>query len=88
MNKLGTTLKASEVKADDYAAIYYVGGHGVGETSPTIPNFSACRARSGKRAASFLPFATASWAFRTSSCPTARTRLQERIGVRHGRLGS
>lgn len=29
MNRLGTTLKASEVKADNYAAIYFTGGHGV-----------------------------------------------------------
>lgn len=29
MNRLGTTLSALEVKADDYFAIYYVGGHGV-----------------------------------------------------------
>ncbi|MBN8648759.1 MAG: type 1 glutamine amidotransferase domain-containing protein [Caulobacterales bacterium] len=29
MNRLGTTLSASEVTADDYFAIYYVGGHGV-----------------------------------------------------------
>lgn len=29
MNRLGTTLKPSEVNADDYVAIYYAGGHGV-----------------------------------------------------------
>jgi putative intracellular protease/amidase len=29
MNRLGTTLKASEVKPDEYVAIYYTGGHGV-----------------------------------------------------------
>lgn len=29
MNRLGKTLKASEVNPDDYAAIYYAGGHGV-----------------------------------------------------------
>lgn len=29
MNHLGTTLKPSEVKPDDYVAIYYAGGHGV-----------------------------------------------------------
>jgi len=29
VNRLGTTKKPSEVSADDYAAIYYVGGHGV-----------------------------------------------------------
>ncbi|MBP5971867.1 type 1 glutamine amidotransferase domain-containing protein [Brasilonema sp. CT11] len=29
MNRLGTTLKSSEVKPDDYVAIYYTGGHGV-----------------------------------------------------------
>ncbi|WP_138502164.1 type 1 glutamine amidotransferase domain-containing protein [Nostoc sp. PA-18-2419] len=29
MNRLGTTLKPSEVKPDDYVAIYYAGGHGV-----------------------------------------------------------
>jgi putative intracellular protease/amidase len=29
MNRLGTTLKPSEVDAADYAAIYFVGGHGV-----------------------------------------------------------
>ena len=29
MNRLGTTLKPSEVNAADYAAIYFVGGHGV-----------------------------------------------------------
>jgi len=29
MNRLGTTKKPSEVRAADYAAIYYVGGHGV-----------------------------------------------------------
>lgn len=29
MNRLGATLKASEVHADNYAAIYFAGGHGV-----------------------------------------------------------
>ncbi len=29
MNRLGATLKLSEVNAHDYAAIYFVGGHGV-----------------------------------------------------------
>ncbi|AZN35061.1 type 1 glutamine amidotransferase domain-containing protein [Iodobacter ciconiae] len=29
MNRLGTTLKPSDVTADDYVAIYFVGGHGV-----------------------------------------------------------
>lgn len=29
MNRLGSTLKPSEVKASDYVAIYYAGGHGV-----------------------------------------------------------
>lgn len=29
MNRLGTTLKPSEVNPDDYVAIYYAGGHGV-----------------------------------------------------------
>ncbi|MGH7798037.1 MAG: type 1 glutamine amidotransferase domain-containing protein [Candidatus Binatia bacterium] len=29
MNRLGATLKPSEVKPDDYIAIYYTGGHGV-----------------------------------------------------------
>jgi putative intracellular protease/amidase len=29
MNRLGATLKPSEVKPGDYAAIYFVGGHGV-----------------------------------------------------------
>ena len=29
MNRLGKTLKASEVNPDDYVAIYYAGGHGV-----------------------------------------------------------
>lgn len=29
MNRLGTTLRPSEVKPDDYVAIYYTGGHGV-----------------------------------------------------------
>jgi len=29
MNRLGTTLKPSEVNSDNYVAIYYVGGHGV-----------------------------------------------------------
>jgi putative intracellular protease/amidase len=28
MNRLGTALKPSEVKPDDYVAIYYAGGHG------------------------------------------------------------
>lgn len=28
MNRLGATLKPSEVSPDDYAAIYFVGGHG------------------------------------------------------------
>ncbi|MGH8380126.1 type 1 glutamine amidotransferase domain-containing protein [Pseudomonas sp.] len=29
MNRLGTTLNPGQVKAQDYAAIYYTGGHGV-----------------------------------------------------------
>lgn len=29
MNRLGTTLKPSDVSSDDYVAIYFVGGHGV-----------------------------------------------------------
>jgi len=29
MNRLGATLAPSEVKPEDYAAIYYAGGHGV-----------------------------------------------------------
>ncbi|WP_271408037.1 type 1 glutamine amidotransferase domain-containing protein [Pseudomonas sp. Q1-7] len=29
MNRLGSTLKPSEVNPDDYAVIYYAGGHGV-----------------------------------------------------------
>jgi putative intracellular protease/amidase len=29
MSRLGATLSPSQVKADDYAAIYYAGGHGV-----------------------------------------------------------
>lgn len=29
MSRLGATLKPGEVNADDYAAIYFVGGHGV-----------------------------------------------------------
>ncbi|MGY6529120.1 MAG: type 1 glutamine amidotransferase domain-containing protein [Cyanobacterium sp.] len=29
MNRLGSTLKPSEVNPDDYVAIYYAGGHGV-----------------------------------------------------------
>ena len=29
MNRLGATLKPSEVDPGDYAAIYFVGGHGV-----------------------------------------------------------
>ena len=28
MNKLGNTLKPSDVKAEDYKCIYYAGGHG------------------------------------------------------------
>lgn len=29
MNRLGTTLKPSDINPDDYIAIYYAGGHGV-----------------------------------------------------------
>lgn len=29
MNRLGTTLKPEQVRAEDYAAIYFTGGHGV-----------------------------------------------------------
>ncbi|MGR9037936.1 MAG: type 1 glutamine amidotransferase domain-containing protein, partial [Gammaproteobacteria bacterium] len=29
MNRLGATLKPSEINPDDYAAIYFAGGHGV-----------------------------------------------------------
>lgn len=29
MDRLGATLKPADVKSDDYAAIYFVGGHGV-----------------------------------------------------------
>lgn len=29
MNRLGTTLKPSEINPDDYVAIYFAGGHGV-----------------------------------------------------------
>lgn len=29
MNRLGTTLKPSDINPDDYCAIYYAGGHGV-----------------------------------------------------------
>ena len=29
MNRLGTTLAPSAINPDDYAAIYYAGGHGV-----------------------------------------------------------
>lgn len=29
MNRLGTTLKASDIKPEDYVAIYFAGGHGV-----------------------------------------------------------
>lgn len=29
MNKLGNTLSVDEIKAEDYSAIYYTGGHGV-----------------------------------------------------------
>ena len=29
MNRLGSTMKPSEVNPEDYAVIYYAGGHGV-----------------------------------------------------------
>jgi putative intracellular protease/amidase len=29
MNRLGTTLTPTDIKSDDYVAIYYTGGHGV-----------------------------------------------------------
>jgi putative intracellular protease/amidase len=41
MNRLGTTLKPSEVKAGDYAAIYFVGGHGVLWDFPNNPELQA-----------------------------------------------
>lgn len=41
MNRLGTTLKPSEVNAADYAAIYFVGGHGVLWDFPDNQEFQA-----------------------------------------------
>lgn len=41
MNRLGATLKPNEVKADDYVAIYFVGGHGVLWDFPDNPALQA-----------------------------------------------
>ena len=41
MNRLGTTLKPSEVNPADYAAIYFVGGHGVLWDFPDNQEFQA-----------------------------------------------
>ena len=41
MNRLGATLKPSEVNPDDYVAIYYTGGHGVIWDFPDNPQLQA-----------------------------------------------
>lgn len=41
MNRLGATLKPSQVRAADYAAIYFVGGHGVLWDFPDNAEFQA-----------------------------------------------
>lgn len=41
MNRLGATLKPSEVNPDDYVAIYYTGGHGVIRDFPDNPQLQA-----------------------------------------------
>ena len=41
MNRLGATLKPSEVNPDDYVAIYYTGGHGVIWDYPDNPQLQA-----------------------------------------------
>jgi putative intracellular protease/amidase len=41
MNRLGATLKPSQVKAAEYAAIYFVGGHGVMWDFPDNKEFQA-----------------------------------------------
>lgn len=71
MNRLGTMLKPSEVDAADYAAIYFVGGHGCG-TSPITRNCRHSAARSTRAEASSHPSVTAPSASSTSGSPTAR----------------
>ncbi|MEQ1529567.1 MAG: type 1 glutamine amidotransferase domain-containing protein [Methylococcales bacterium] len=41
MNRLGATLKPSEVKPDHYIAVYYAGGHGVIWDFPDNPELQA-----------------------------------------------
>lgn len=45
MNRLGATLKPSEVNPDDYVAIYFVGGHGVMWDFPDNQAFQALSRR-------------------------------------------
>lgn len=45
MNRLGATLKPSEVNPDDYVAIYFVGGHGVMWDFPDNQDFQALSRR-------------------------------------------
>ena len=41
MSRLGSTLKPSQVRAGDYVAIYYAGGHGVVWDFPDNPELQA-----------------------------------------------
>jgi putative intracellular protease/amidase len=62
MNRLGATLAPSEVKPDDYAAIYYAGGHGVIWDFPRTKPCNASAARFTNEAASSRRYAMESWA--------------------------
>ena len=56
MNRLGSTMKPSEVNPEDYAVIYYAGGHGLFGTSQKIKNFKILAAIFMKTAELFLRF--------------------------------
>ena len=56
MNRLGSTMKPSEVNPEDYAVIYYAGGHGVIWDFPENKNFKILAAIFMKTAELFLRF--------------------------------
>lgn len=56
MNRLGSTMKPSEVNPEDYAVIYYAGTTGLFGTSQKIKNFKILAAIFMKTAELFLPF--------------------------------
>jgi len=56
MNRLGSTLKPSEVNSDDYVAIYFAGGHGVIWDFPETRHFKPLAVKSMRTVVTYRLF--------------------------------